>query len=124
MAYNNEPAADNYLPGEVQVPRVNADTPANPEELYNPYDTNKGGFFDHLSRLDDKLIGAVEFNIDAAIAEAQNPADVSKPVQTPQFAFLPPVLQSWASRNQALFYTAAFAVIAFTFIQVLRVVRR
>jgi len=66
--------------------------------------------FNHLQRLADKLFGAVELNIDAALGEARIKKamdDARMREVSGQVAILPPTIASWVSRNYSTLFTMA-----------------
>lgn len=114
---------ENYLPGygpEQKDPNVG--TLANPEDLVARQGDLTQPFFDHATRLRDKLLGAVEFNMDRAIQRANAPDDLSKPVASPDTT-LPPAVAQWVERNRVWAYGLMLAGAVFVFATVVRALR-
>lgn len=97
--------AGNYLPGYTgDQPNINTGFDVTVEGQTTS--TLPGGDaipFGHLQRLADKLYGAVEMNIDAAIAESSYDADITQRVGSPSSAGLvPQSVGAWFERNSGL----------------------
>lgn len=96
--------AGNYLPGYTgDQPNINSGFAVTVEGQTTS--TLPGGDaipFGHLQRLADKLYGAVEMNIDAAIAESSYDADITQRVGTPSATLVPQSIGAWIERNSVM----------------------
>lgn len=94
---------ENYLPGYTgDQPNINTGMAVTVEGQTTSQLPNGDAIpFPHLSRLADKLFGAVEVNLDRYIEEANYEADVTQQVGTPN-ALLPQSFSSWLERNAGI----------------------
>jgi hypothetical protein len=93
--------AGNYLPGYTgDQPNVNTGFEVGPEGVTTKMLSGEAIPFNHFQRLADKLFGAVEMNIDAAIAESSYDADITQRVGSPN-ALVPQSVGAWLERNSA-----------------------